>query len=58
MKIEHKKTARKRRIALIEMRRTSYKDHEKKNGSHKNIKNVQNLFTKYFLEKNNKIDLM
>ena len=30
MKIEHKKTTRKRRIALIEMRRTSYKDHKKK----------------------------
>ena len=58
MKIEQKKTAMKRRIALIEMRRTSYKDHKKKNGSHKNIKNVQNLFTKYFLEKNNKINLM
>ena len=58
MKIEQKKTAMKRRIALIEMRRTSYKDHKKKNGSHKNIKNVQNLFTKYFLEKNNNINLM
>ena len=58
MKIEHKKTARKRRIALVEIRRTLYKDHKKKNGSHKNIKNVQNLFTKYFLEKNNNINLM
>ena len=58
MKIEHKKATRKRRIASIEMRRTSYKDHKKKNGSRKNIKNVQNIFTKYFIEKNNIINLM